>query len=183
MRRGLTLIEMVFAIVIIAVVFMVVPRILHLSTRTTQLTIKEDALFDAMTLTSLIASLPWDQNTTESNGKILDAGGVECNTTTGYRIGGFVGSRNCIDGPYGVVDAPDGQCDDISDFANKACYSDITGGRVEYNLTTTIQRVADTKRIVVEVASSSAKVGGDFKSTFRYDSYNLGQIAIRKRWW
>ncbi len=183
-RSGFTLIEMIITLVIIGGMAAVIPRILLVSNRAMQLTIKEDGLYEAVSLTALIASLPWDQNTTNTDGKILDAGGIECNASTGYRIGGFVGSRNCIDaGSVPPSDTADGGCDDVDDFRDHACYSDATGGRIPYTLTTDITRHADTKRIRVQVSATGGKVGGEFNSSFIYDSHNLGQIPIQKRWW
>ena len=183
----MTLIELIFAVVIIAVVFMVVPRLMSVSSRSMQTSIKEEALFDAVSLIHLISSLPWDQETIDSEGKILDADGVECNATTGYRIGGFIGSRNCIGGPYSVDDAVN-DCDDIDDYNVSACYegeSNTSGGLMPYHLNVVVNRDEDNKSIVVEVNTTPESAGrlGVFSASFFYHSYNLGWVQINRRAW
>lgn len=96
MRKGLTLIELILSMVIIGIVFTVIPRLIMSMNQSAQVTIKEEAMFNALAQMGAIINLPWDQNNTE-NDQILasDSTVYECNTTSGYRIGGFVGSRNC----------------------------------------------------------------------------------------
>ncbi len=184
MRRAMSLIELLFSIVIITVVFMVVPRILSISNRSMQLQIKQEALFDAISLTFLLAKLPWDQNTTNTNGAILDADGVECNATTGYRVGGFRGSRNCIGYPNTPPDDSVNDCDDLDDYNDKSCYEEnTTGGHLAYHLNVSINRDKDIKHLVVEVNVSKEGRLGKFDSKFFFDSYNLGWVHINRRAW
>ncbi len=184
MRNGVTLIELIFAMVIIAIVFSVVPKIIFASNKSMQLSIKEDGLFDAVTLTYMISKLPWDKNTIESGGKILIVDNAyECNSTTGYRIGGFKGSRNCLKTVMTPDDTPSLDYSDIDDYDG---YSQTTeGGRVAYDLNVSVTRKSDSdvKEIVTTVSSTSKKLGGGFQSSFRYDSVNLGEIQINKRQW
>lgn len=104
MRKGLTLIELILSMVIIGIVFTVIPRLVMSMNQSAQTTIKEEAMFNAMALMGAIINLPWDNNNTVNN-QILNVTngnvGYECNTTSahggalGYRIGGFIGGRDC----------------------------------------------------------------------------------------
>jgi prepilin-type N-terminal cleavage/methylation domain-containing protein len=185
MRRGLTLIELIFSMVIIAIVFTVVPKIIFASNKSLQLGIKEDALFNAVTLIGSIAKLPWDENTIVSNGGILDAGGVTCND---YRQGGFEGSRNCLDNDGSstwdvspTMGREGSVYNDVDDYHNNIQVT--SGGRIDYNLSTTVVHNGDIKRIKVTVSTSDKRLGNSFQSSFFYDSANLGHIQINKRTW
>ena len=186
MRRGLTLIELIFSMMIIAVVFTVVPKIIFASNKSLQLSMKEDALFNAVTLIGNIAKLPWDENTMLTHGGILDAGGFTC--SNGYRRGGFEGSRNCLDNDgsalwdvSGSMGLEDAFYNDVDDYNGD---SQVTqGGRITYELNTSVVQNGDIKTIIVSVSTSDKRLGSNFKSSFFYDSANLGHIQINKRIW
>jgi len=188
-KNAFTLVELIFSIVIIAIVFTVVPRLMFVTTKTMEVSIKEDGLFAAIALMGNVVRLPWDSNTVSSEGKILD---TSVNTCTDYRVGGFLGSRNCLGssasatpkGSFGTV----GSYGDIDDYD---AYSATTqNGRVQYALDVNVD-YADTslnvsagtnelKEIGVSVSSNSKTV---LCSSFFYYSANLGHIQINKRAW
>ncbi len=195
MRHGLTLIELIFSMVIIAIVFTVVPKIIFASNKSLQLSVKEDALFNAVTLMGMITKLPWDENTRLTDGGILNAGSLTCKGTSsggsGYRIGGFIGSRNCLndDGsalwqnsPLGMEDVFYNDVDDYHGYGE-----DTSGGRITYHLTAEVNQSGDIKGITVRVsaqdATAIAKSGGTFASSFFYESANLGHVQINSRTW
>jgi len=187
MRKGLTLIELIFSMVIIAIVFSVVPKIIYASNKTLALSIKEDGMYEAISLIGSISRLPWDENTTKSGGKILHTSTNDCNSSTGYRIGGFIGSRNCIDSDYNSSDTlgqENGSDDfnDIDDYNGEDDYNETSSSGKDYNLTTDVSYVDDNiKKIVVTVKGGSKT--GNFQSSVFYESANLGYIKINKRAW
>lgn len=152
MRKGLTLIELILSMVIIGIVFTVIPRLIMSMNQSTQTTIKEEAMYNAMAQMGMIINLPWDNNNTQ-NPQILRVtpgnSTYDCNTTSGYRIGGFVGGRNCIGsaaysaGPIGIEG---NDSNDIDDFQNtdinvtKNCSSGIKG---LFGIKTIVQYVDD----------------------------------------
>lgn len=182
MRRGLTLIELIFSMVIIAIIFSVVPRFIFASNKAMQLGIKEDALFNALTQISMISRLPWDQNTIDTNGSILIAsGGLTCNE---YRIGGFKGSRSCIENPsaLGPTDTVESAFDDLDDYNGDS--RALSNARASYLLSTSVVRSGDIKSVTVTVSADSKKLGsGTYSSKFFYESANLGQVQINRRFW
>lgn len=141
MRKGLTLIELILSMVIIGIVFTVIPRLIMSMNQGAQTTLKEEAMYNAMAQMGMILNLPWDNNNTQ-NPQILSvtAGdpAYDCNTTSGYRIGGFIGGRNCI-APAGIsynagaIGKEDGESNDIDDFQNtdinatKNCSNGVKG--------------------------------------------------------
>jgi prepilin-type N-terminal cleavage/methylation domain-containing protein len=130
MRRGLTLIELIFSMAIIGIVFTVIPKLIMSMNQNAETTIKEEAMFNAMTLMGTIINLPWDENNTVNN-QILNVtdgnSAYECNTTSayggalGYRIGGFIGGRDCraLNGTY------DFNATLRPNFKNDTAYNDI----------------------------------------------------------
>ena len=192
MRQALTLIELIFTMVIVAIAFSVVPKIIFVANKSQQVTLKEDALFLAMTQIGMIVRLPWDQHTIDTDGKILHIGNAaECGYGTGphgengYRKGGLLGSRNCL-GYDGSSDwdptsgKESGDYDDIDDFDGNV--TTTTRGRVTYHLSTTVTRHEDNKTIRVEVNATAGKLGA-FRSTVFYDSMNLGWVQVYRRAW
>jgi len=196
MRKGVTLIELIFSMVIIAIVFTVVPKIMFASNKSIQLSIKEDALFNAYSLMGSILKLDWDENTTNA-GKILDTDANDCNETIGYRIGGFAGSRNCKDtndtaSSFGQDgnEASNDESDDIDDYEGYDRNISVNG-KPRYNLTVNLRYTDENykssstdelKEINVTVKSLSKKSEG-FKSHFFFYSTNLGHIQIKSEPW
>ncbi len=188
-RGGFTLIELIFSTVIIAIVFTVVPKLLFVTTKTMEFTIKEDGLFAAMALMGNIIRLPWDENTIVTQGKILDTDANSCND---YRVGGFKGSRNCIDSnAAATAKAAFGSSGIYADIDDYDAYNTATiSGRVSYTLDTEVTYADldfntaagsdEVKKVEVRV-SSAAKT--TLCSSFFYHSANLGHIQINKRAW
>lgn len=214
MRKGLTLIELILSMVIIGIVFTVIPRLIMSMNQSAQVTIKEEAMFNAMAMMGAIINLPWDNNNTVNNQILNVTNGIidyECNTSSahggalGYRIGGFVGGRDCRaldDGTYDfnastIFDDGDGNFNDIDDYdgnitTTKSC-SNL------YDLNTTIKYVnEDTYTNTPPSKTSNAKMigvkvkytqGNKFQNTancitdLNYTAYNIGNIQINSREW
>ncbi len=123
-REGFTLIELIFSMVIIALVFTVIPKIIFAFNKSDSFSIREDALFNGVSLSAMISRLPWDENNTLHNDILLSNSTntlFDCNTTSHYRIGGFIGSRNCENNLSASTISSDGQSDivyfnDFDDF-------------------------------------------------------------------
>ena len=100
-RRGITLIELIFTIVIVAIIFTVVPKIMFALNKSDSFSIRQDAVFNGMSLVKMISDMPWDKNNTDSIAILGETNSTtslfDCSTTSGYRIGGFKGGRNCED--------------------------------------------------------------------------------------
>lgn len=175
MRNALTLIELIFSMIIIAVVFSVIPKIIFASNKSMQLSVKEDGIYNAISLMGSISKLPWDENTIQTKGGILN----NCNNTSTqpyYRVGGFVGSRNCLEYNSSSLwnsSLTMGQENGINDFNDIDDYNAIdsfnetSASGKDYNLSVAVGVDAtnpNIKNIIVSV-EGGAKTGG-FKTTF-----------------
>lgn len=130
MRKGLTLIELIFTIVIIAMVFTVVPKIVLSLNKADSFVIRQDAMFNGISMMKMISNMPWDDNNTDSSDILHVSNSVnsnlDCNSSTDYyRRGSFKGSRTCKDALNARVISPTSPPEisydenDIGDFHNK----------------------------------------------------------------
>ena len=186
-KNAFTLVELIFSIVIIAIVFTVVPKLMFATTKTMEISIKEDGLFAAMALIGSITRLPWDENTILTNGQIIGGTCNDTNTPEYYRIGGFLGSRDCLDydgSSVWDVSSPMGQENGASDFNDIDDYhgynTSTLNGRVQYDLDVNVTNTGDIKDVNVKVSSTNKTT---LCSSFFFYSANLGHIQINKRAW
>ena len=213
MRRALTLIELILAMVIIGIVFTVIPRLIHAMNQTSKTAQQEEAMYNAVALMGAIINLPWDNNNTV-NDQILQVtqgnSAYECNTTSGYRIGGFIGGRNCIE-PNGVdynasaLGLEGSDINDIDDYtlpinADNNCSR--SNGKSLYTLSPIISYVNDpssigaitlsdvnisnksnTKHVLVKIGYHTDNKLSGCITALQYDAFNIGQIHINSRSW
>ena len=210
MKKGLSLIELIFTIVIIALVFTVIPKVILSLNKSDKFVIRQDALFNGISMVHLISNLAWDQNNTNSN-NILHVSSnanlnLDCNDSKHYRIGGFIGSRNCDDNLSASAISNDGASDyveynDIDDFngidINASYYGlHVVVNYIDDNITYTGNRaiIALNKNsksyttslkfidLNITYLGKRGQIGGQI-SQFSYTSSNIGQIILNKRAW
>ena len=207
-KGGFTLIELIFSMVIIAIAFTVFPKILQLATKASVQNVREEAMYNAVAYVGLIKSTVWDENNTEVDDILhvssdADAG-YDCNATTGYRVGGFNGSRNCKNNKNASILGRDesDSYDDMDDFDDVNA-SNENNSR-EYNLSVTVAYVEDinssksdnsfstvtksnatnTKRIEVTVnTKKKASALGNSFVKISFSAENIGQMKINRRVW
>ncbi len=205
MKKALTLIELIFTIVIIAFVFSVIPKMFQTTNKALAFSSKEDALFNMYSQMMDIILKEYDEMNTIYDDILLSGNSnvLECSTTTGYRVGGFIGSRNCFHKVYesDIPSSPKEPFEAIEDY-NGLNYQ-IFSGNKEYNLSVTVgytddnfdydysnqklnfqftNRSDDTKsnikRIKVEVLNGNNEI-----SSLVYYSANIGHIEIKSVKW
>jgi prepilin-type N-terminal cleavage/methylation domain-containing protein len=204
MKRAVTLIELLISIVIIAIVFTVIPKIIYATNKSFINAGKQDGIFNAVELMHTIASSPWDVGSYETYGILtVDDGNddLDCNAS-GYRIGGFIGGRNCLDvernataeGNFGTSDLITVDWFDTKDInASSDCTPNefnprvdykrfvLTGGAVDLENFTD---VADTNSSNIKHINLRVNLSKNAQSEcidFDYYSANLGQIGILKK--
>lgn len=210
MRKAFTLIEMIITMVIVGLVFMVVPKIIFVTNKSFETVIKEDALFNAISLAYMVSSLPWDENNTKSDAILLSDSSFSeylCDSSTGfYRIGGFKGSRNCISAATppaaSAIGAEDSLRNDIDDYDGYSIETSTPKG-VKYKMDISVRYMNDPgagsivdlsalseasnssniKEVKITVSNSASNQKSPFRSTIYYHSANIGQIYINKRAW
>jgi len=214
LRKALTIIELIFTVVILALVFTVIPKILYVSNKSIQVSATEEAIFNMMAKMSDIVFKEWDENNTQTDEILVvnqePESVIDCDKDTGYRIGGFKGSRNCqsdINISHIGADANEPPYDDIDDY-NGSEENTSTSGRKKkyftlrefasyikewnateygvdnfnYKFTNNDVEKSNIKRVEVVV---SQKINGKEKniSTIKYYGANIGHSIIASESW
>ena len=204
MRRALTLIELIFTMVIVAIVFTVVPKMIFAFNKSAQTSVKEDALYNAFALMGAIVNLPWDQNNTDQDDILhVDESNFACDSSTYSRIGGF-GSRLCPNNlnASSTLGKEDDVYDDLDDY-NGHETNTSTACSLKYHLKATVKYIADPakptdttvavdldnlgdasgtsdlKEVSVQVTYAPGHAKGAFCKTLVYDSANLGLVSVK----
>ena len=123
-KKSFSLIELIFTIVIIGLIFTVIPKIMYVTSQSFSFTLTEDGIFNMMAKAIDISVREMDENNTNSDDILLggENKALECNQSTDLRIGGFYGSRNCKNDQYlSHIGTDDGESDesdydDVDDF-------------------------------------------------------------------
>ena len=212
MRRSMTLIELIFSMVIIAIAFTVFPKIIWISAKTSKTMLKEEAMYSGVALIGLIKSLPWDEkNTLFDDILLVDSGSsqYECSYSLGsggdiYRKGGFLGSRNCRNKikASGIGDDGESIYDDIDDFDGYDINATDESGKRRYTLHVDVDYIEDmdkdggsftkndstlttnTKYIELNITAQTLQSElGSHIASFWYVSSNIGQLMVNRLQW
>lgn len=210
MRSALTLIELIFTMVIVGLVFTVVPKIVFVTNKSFETVSREDALYNAVSMAGIVASLPWDENNTiysDVLGTDSTRPAYLCDATTGfYRIGGFKGGRNCMEASAAAKASPIGREDSLhNDLDDYDGYSVTTatpggskyllsvkvryladpppGGVVDFSTLPAVSTSSNIKEVNVTVTNAAGRVKSPFVSSVYYESVNIGQTAVKRRAW
>ena len=93
MKKSFSLIELIFTIVIIALIFTTIPRIIYTTNESFKFTLKEDGIFNMMAKMMDISFREWDEQNTHSYDILLtdNSNVLECNSLSypALRVGGF----------------------------------------------------------------------------------------------
>ena len=204
MRRGLTLIELIFTMVIVAIVFTVVPKMIFAFNKSAETTVKEDALYNAFALMGAIVNLPWDaQNVDHDDILHVDETAFACDASTYSRIGGF-GSRLCPNNLDATANPgkEDASYDDMDDYngyetnTSSACRTKytldaevvymadpatltVTSVTVDLDGLGTVSHTSDIKEVRVKVTYAPGNRKTPFCKTLYYNSANLGLVSVK----
>lgn len=207
MRKALSLIELIFTIVIIAIVFTVIPKVVLSLNKADKFAVRQDALFNGVSMVSMISKLPWDEaNTVSSDVLHVDSSNFTCSTSTFRRAGSFIGSRNCDQNLTSTLgnngETSYEEYNDIDDFISennvtaepyrletKVVYfqDDFTrvGTKITFDLSNSSETNTSTNLKKLDITVHYAgKRGEDRQLTqFGYVSSNIGQMILNKRSW
>ena len=160
-RYAFTMIELIFALVIMGITFISLPLIIVNDSTSVERNLMQEAVFASATKLGQILSYRWDENSVdpdpalEATDVVNTGGDPELNRNADdFRIGHFVQPLHRRMTPNGIQRAataigPDGgDLDDIDDF-NAAGTSDLIaatsqrGYKKNYRITTTVSYVSD----------------------------------------
>jgi hypothetical protein len=205
--KAFSLIELIFTVVIIGLVFSVIPRIIEVSNKSLEFAKKEDAIFNLMAKAMDISTQEFDENNTQTDDILLVndplQNVLDCNSSSGYRVGGFSGSRNCKNGyfvskigsdsdepPYDDVDdynlVEENTTNDGRIFYTLKMYAGYTdefksynNSSLDFNFTEKMDsNKTNIKRVYLQIFKDDNEI-----SSISYDSANIGHISIESKLW
>ncbi len=205
MRKGLSLIELIFTIVIIAIVFTVIPKIILSLNKADNFVIRQDAIFNGISMMKMISNMPWDENNTDSSDVLhVHNGNFDCNVTSFRRVGAFIGARTCENNLTSTLILDNSgpithEENDIGDFNERVVEINTTNGKL-YDLNITVSYIEDNnisnlnqsndvknrtnlKRVRIKVFYTGKRGEQKQLTQFNYTSANIGQMKINKRVW
>jgi len=203
-RPAFTLLEVLFAIVIVGVTMVSVPVIINSNARGFDVTITQEAIFAASAELNQVLALSWDENSIENNNttasRVINPG--DCNATTNRRPGHISQPlhRRCLDdntttptpsANFGL-DGGEIDADDIDDinrdqklmFANST--TTASGYKHEYRSDFDINYAGigavnalaeDAKLIEIVVENDS----GEVVTVLRSYTLNIGEVDYYSR--
>ena len=185
MKKGFSLIEMIISLVVISIVFMVIPKIIFTLNKAENFAIKEDAMFNGISLMSIISKLPWDENNTENMDILQVNSGInECNSSNPlpfHRVGGFIGSRECNNSGFlsssSVIGMDlDSFYNDIDDYDNfnQVTLNQITGNS-QYGFDVNVTYLMDNI-MVYDYTNQSAIL--ELNATTSPNSTNIKRVKM-----
>lgn len=202
-----TMIELIFAIVIISISVLSIPTLLQVISSNTERSIVQEAIFAASSELNQIISYSWDENSMEvgaSLSRVVWDSPTDCNTTTQLRPGHISQPyhRRCADsnvsrpttaGNFGLEIADAGVLDDLDDI-NVTIHSiyinptaSATGYKQIHNSTFAIAYAnfdpgynanMNIKRIRVTITDTTT---GETITQLNTFSANVGEIDYYKR--
>ncbi len=194
-RFAFTLIELIFAIVVISIAVISLPMMTQLVSKGIESNIVQEAIFAASTELMSASSGYWDANSmSDANlsnlSRVIDISG-DCNNTASsdrFRLRpGHIAQplhRRCIDSNTTTpADASDVNFPNLNNAAHTSqpifllSNPEATGYKNDYNSTLSVTRTNDIKFITVSISDSS----GNLITTLRTQSANIGEIDYFKR--
>lgn len=200
-KLAFTMIELIFAIVIIAITVLSLPMMTQVTSKGIENNLVQEAIFAASTKINETVSYYWDENSLESGkylSNVVSVAPSDCNETTKLRSGHINQPlhRRCIDDttlrPSTTLGSDSADLDDIDDVHGSttniftSTTTSASGYKKNYNVTTSVSYASfgteasttnNIKKIEVTVTDSSSN------TITKLNTYvsNIGEIDYLKR--
>ena len=192
-RYAFTMIELIFAIVIIGISVLSLPMMTQITSKGIESNIVQEAIFAASTELNQAVSYYWDENsiqTGHSLARVIDLG--DCDNTSRLRLGHIVQPyhRKCLDSntttPTNLLDAGNPDLNDAAHGAQSIFLGDSTsseGYKNDYDSSIIVTKDADfngTKTNMKQISVIITNKDGDIITSLRTYSANIGEIDYFK---
>ncbi|MDQ7059829.1 MAG: type II secretion system protein [Sulfurimonas sp.] len=195
-HSAFTMIELIFAIVIIAISVLSLPMMSQITSKNIEGSLVQEAIFAASAELNQIISFSWDENSMDTNTFLSRvAWGSDCNATTKLRSGHISRPyhRRCTDnilGPTAITNGSSTFLNDINTTAHSIFINSggsSTGYKKTYNSQFTVSYAAfetgfvhnnNIKKIDVNITDTTT---GDLVTKLTTFSSNIGEIDYYKR--
>jgi len=107
-RYAFSLIELIFAIVVISIAVISLPMMIQTTSKGIQGNLTQEAIFASSTKLNEIISYPWDDNSMQKGtifSRVIWTSVNDCNSTTKLRLGHILQQqhRRCLDSNYSLI--------------------------------------------------------------------------------
>ena len=201
-RPGVAMLELIFAIVVIAIVLMSAPMLVSTATKSSNVAIQQESINEAATQLNIILGYHWDENDTDENyiDPVLHVTNGDTNLSeipgTGRRLGTPIESQRAFvreDGrsffASNILGSEGGDRDDIDDFNGTTSLREIQPSAGNNYIETTTVNIATTVNYIsdapVATSGTYANPGADNKLLFVPDlagtavaSTNIKRITV-----
>ena len=187
-KYAFTMIELIFAIVIIAISVMSLPMVTQVTNKGIENSLAQEAVFAASADLMGVTSAYWDERSLEDSSvglsRVIDIS-ADCNDTTKLRPGHIAQAyhRRCVDsnlatGLGATADTNITALDDMVGTQDVFLTTDAATYKEKYTSTVAVTRTGDVKAITVTIKK---KVGGDTITSLKAQIANIGEVDIYKR--
>ena len=211
MRSAFTMIELIFAIVVIAVVMLTIPMMIQVNNKGLEANVGQEAIFVASSILSEATTWLWDNNSLPNDGnvslsRILDVNGTgnvaydRININSSIRVGGLEEDmhRQFYSEYNATSTRPARAATDTTPPSNSfdtTAAGEQLGLKSQYDVNVTVTYVDDTPNTIFQFLTTSAgvqtnilmtniEIGGndvDSKVVLRAYTCNIGEIDYAKR--
>jgi type II secretory pathway pseudopilin PulG len=150
-RRGIAMIELIFAIVVIGIVMMSVPNLSRISSRSTYTTLQQESIAEAASALGLMSTLSWDENSKGAVVKTESPNIPACSPSRPQGVTALSG-RPCVDKNASILGSATDtgeptnspiEFDDVDDYRFSSRVVSVPGAENSY--TTSSGDIIDTE--------------------------------------
>ncbi|WP_226962204.1 type II secretion system protein [Sulfurimonas marina] len=188
-RSAFTMIELIFAIVIISIVVLSLPTFMQVSEKNVENNLAQEAIFAASAELMGSTSVYWDENSMQDSNfsalsRVIDIGD-DCNTTTKLRPGHINQPfhRRCLDDlTTTAANTSGGDAYNLNDLVHTphtafTQTSDASGYKTNYNSALSVTQNNDIKTVTVTITDPDGNVVTRLKSQIA----NIGEVEPYKK--
>ena len=182
------MIELIFAIVIIAISVMSLPMVTQVTNKGIENSLAQEAVFAASADLMGVTSAYWAERSLEDDqfglSRVIDIS-ADCDDTTKLRPGHIAQPyhRRCVDSNSvadlnTTADANITSLDDMAITQDVFLTADAASNKDRYTSTVTVTRSGNVKAITVTI---NKKIGGDTVTSLKTQIANIGEVDMYKR--
>lgn len=197
-KKAFTMIELIFAIVVISIVVLAIPTLINVSSKNEDNSMAQEAIFAASAELMGASNVYWDENSTYDQNKSSlsrvisikdDHGYGECNTITHLRLGHINQPfhRRCLDdNNIGARNTPGGDVYDLNDIAHGSQElftdsADASGYKKKYNSILGVTLLSDDDNVKVVTETILNPDDGSVITKLKLQAANIGEVEPYKK--
>ena len=194
-RKAFTMIELIFAIVVISIVVLAIPTLIQVSSKNVENSLAQEAIFTASAELMGASSVYWDENSLYDENvsilsRVIDIDN-DCNSITHLRPGHINQPfhRRCLDENSSIVGAANssgGTIYDLDDLAHGSqsiftSGADASGYKKDYNSTLDVAVSASDSNVKIATVTIIDRDDGSIVTKLKMQVANIGEVEPYKK--